>query len=447
MANQSLTDKIVANLQPKDKPYELRDKLCTGLILRIEKSGNKFYWQTLWTPDSSGRRQRYRFKIGSADSYKLFSTEPKKAEDRELSVRHIARRLKVKSEKEDLRVTRKEAKAAAQADAVATLGAFMDGPYLEYCHEAGMTDPDRTVRWLKSVFSDLLYKPVDKIDYLDIRRWLKKAEKTRKASTIRRLLLGGLSSVLTYAMACDKSMQSHPLQAKERKRKTTPIKLPKVEDRKLRYLSTDEETRLRDTLTARDQRLKAKRANHIAHCEAREGMAPPAPLAGAYGDYLTPLVLLALNCGARRGALLGLRWSDIDSTEITIKPALDKSGKGYSIVQSKEAKQVLRLWKRQTQGQGDALLFPNPRSGEAIKSIKTIWGNLMTEAKLENFRFHDCRHTFASKLVMGIKGKPETAVSLYTVQKLLGHASISMTERYSHLSPDYMKDALKVLDA
>jgi hypothetical protein len=78
LTDKGLTDKIVADQQPKDKPYELRDKLCTGLILRIERSGSKFFWQTLWTPDSSGSRKRYRFKIGSADTYKLFSTGPKK---------------------------------------------------------------------------------------------------------------------------------------------------------------------------------------------------------------------------------------------------------------------------------------------------------------------------------------------------------------------------------
>ena len=64
----------------------------------------------------------------------------------------------------------------------------------------------------------------------------------------------------------------------------------------------------------------------------------------------------------------------------------------------------------------------------------------MRDAKLENFRFHDCRHSFASKLV-------QAGVPLYTVQQLLGHSSIQMTERYTAICrPDHMKDALKALD-
>jgi hypothetical protein len=170
MAKTILTDRQVESLQSRDKAYEINDSACRGLLLRVEKSGTKTFWLYCWTPDHTGKRSRYRWKVGEFPTYRLYGKTPSKAEDRASSVRDVARRLKVQSETEDLRVTRKAAKAAAQADAVATLGSFMDGPYLAYCHEAGMTDPDRTVHWLKSVFSDLLDKPVNNIDYLDIRR-------------------------------------------------------------------------------------------------------------------------------------------------------------------------------------------------------------------------------------------------------------------------------------
>jgi len=421
----------------KPAPYELPDPGCKGLFLRIEKSGVKTWWLYCYTPDSSGKRSRYRFKIGTFPTYRLFGKTPSKKEDRDRDVRRRARILQSQADTEDLRVTRQTAKAAAAADAVATLRNFIDGPYLPYCIETEMTEPEKTVRWLKAVFADLLDKRVDSINHWDIQTWITKAKKTRKPATIRRLLFGSLSSVLSLAIALG-VIDKHPLQAKERNKKDTPIKLPKVENRKLRFLSADEETRLRAALAARDQRLKVKRANYIKHCQKRDGLTPPAPLDGAYGDYLTPLVLLALNTGIRRGGLLGLEWSDIDGHAIHVRPTIDKAGKGYSVVLSKEAKQVIRLWKHQSGGTG--LVFPNARTGQVIRSIKTVWGNLMRDAKLENFRFHDCRHSFASKLV-------QAGVPLYTVQQLLGHSSIKMTERYSHLSPDHMKDALKALDA
>ena len=89
-----------------------------------------------------------------------------------------ARILKAKADSEDLRVARQEARAATEADAVATLGSFIDGPYLQYCFETEITDPEKAIRWLKSVFSDLLDKRVDAITPWIIQGWINKRKKT-----------------------------------------------------------------------------------------------------------------------------------------------------------------------------------------------------------------------------------------------------------------------------
>ena len=61
---------------------------------------------------------------------------------------------------------------------------------------------------------------------------------------------------------------------------------------------------------------------------------------------------------------------------------------------------------------------------------------MRNRAKLNDFRFHDLRHSFASKLVLA-------QVDLYTVKELMGHSTIQMTERYAHLAPEHKASAVE----
>ncbi len=76
---------------------------------------------------------------------------------------------------------------------------------------------------------------------------------------------------------------------------------------------------------------------------------------------------------------------------------------------------------------------------KSIRDIRTAFKNACSRAGVKNLRFHDLRHTFASRLVL-------SGVDLPTVARLLGHSSIQMTMRYSHPTPESLKSAVTSLD-
>jgi len=85
------------------------------------------------------------------------------------------------------------------------------------------------------------------------------------------------------------------------------------------------------------------------------------------------------------------------------------------------------------------LVFPSPKTGKKLDNCQSSWEAILKRAGIENFRWHDMRHDFASQLVM-------RGVDLNTVRELLGHADLKMTLRYAHLAPENKLQAVKVLD-
>lgn len=96
-----------------------------------------------------------------------------------------------------------------------------------------------------------------------------------------------------------------------------------------------------------------------------------------------------------------------------------------------------------------AALFPDSQypfphaagehAGEAIRDLKRSFHTALEKSGISNFRWHDLRHTLASRLAMG-------GVDLVSIQKLLGHKSLRMTSRYAHVSDEHLSKQVKVLD-
>jgi integrase len=205
----------------------------------------------------------------------------------------------------------------------------------------------------------------------------------------------------------------------------------------VRYLSEDEEARLRAALITRDTMRRAGRES--ANIWRRERGYEEWPAYGTYTDHLTPLALIAVNTGLRRGELLQLRWCDVNLQRrmLTVRGEGAKTGQTRHVPLNSEAVQVLKAW-MPTLCEASWCVFAGADSSTPIVVIKKAWTSILKAAKVSAFRFHDLRHTFASKLVMA-------GVDLNTVRELLGHKSIAMTLRYAHLAPEHKAAAVETL--
>ena len=143
---------------------------------------------------------------------------------------------------------------------------------------------------------------------------------------------------------------------------------------------------------------------------------------------LTSVVIVALETGLRKSELLGLTWDRVDMARGVIWLEVTKSGKRREVPMRQAVYTVLSG-------------LPEPHEGAewATGSVRTAFKNAVEAAKVEDFHFHDLRHTFASRYVM-------RGGSLPALQQIIGHATLAMTMRYSHLSPRHLRDEMEKTD-
>lgn len=148
---------------------------------------------------------------------------------------------------------------------------------------------------------------------------------------------------------------------------------------------------------------------------------------------LTDLVEFALFTGLRRGEALGLTWDRVDRARGVILLNITKNHRRREVPLNGRADAVLS---RRGVSMGGDLVFGTKKWDH----FRSAWGNAVERAKLADFHFHDLRHTFASWAV-------QAGATLQEVKELLGHHSLAMVLRYSHLSPEHLRSAVARLDA
>jgi integrase len=171
-------------------------------------------------------------------------------------------------------------------------------------------------------------------------------------------------------------------------------------------------------------------------------------LYNACPEWLKPVVLTARHTGMRKENILSLKWSEVDLFRRVINLEQTKNNERLCIPINDTLMEVLKkLAKVRHINSLYVFYHPNAQrrnakgtfNGQRYYEVKTSFQKALKEAGIENFRFHDLRHCFASELV-------QRGVDLYLVQRLLGHKSHAMTQRYAHLAPENLRNAVLKLD-
>jgi len=153
-------------------------------------------------------------------------------------------------------------------------------------------------------------------------------------------------------------------------------------------------------------------------------------------SFLKPIVIVAVCTGLRKGEIVNIKWEDIDFRNRIIYIGNTKNGEKREIPINDYLTETLKSIKR---NDVSPYVFCN-KGGNPCYRFGKSFATVLHKAGIKDFRFHDLRHTFASNLVM-------EGVDLATVRELLGHKSIEMTLKYSHLSPDHKSKAVKIMDS
>lgn len=222
---------------------------------------------------------------------------------------------------------------------------------------------------------------------------LKKSKPRSKASVNREIRL--LSRIFTLAIA-SREASSNPV---------SQVKLLKGENRRTRYLLPEEEEKL------------------MAQLDGKRG-------------HIRLIVVVALHTGMRRGEIFRLRKEDVDFHRGEIRATKTKTDEDRFIPMNETLRTELfnhisRL--------SSEYLFANPETGNPYTEIKRSFPTACRLAGIKDFRFHDLRHTAATRMA-------EASVDPFTIAAILGHKSLDMTVSYAHATQQARRNAVAALE-
>jgi len=195
----------------------------------------------------------------------------------------------------------------------------------------------------------------------------------------------------------------------------------KENNQRLRYLSEEEITSLLDACAVKVIKFPNSK-KHIKQMTRKDE------------HYLHDIVECAINSGMRKGEILGLKWSQIKGEFIYLRKTKTARSRQVPINDDLAA-----LFKRIRKRQGLRSEYVFTFQGQRMQGLKDGFTAAVKRAQIEDFRFHDLRHTFASHFIM-------RGGSIKALQEILGHTTLTMTMKYAHLAQSHKKEAVNLLN-
>jgi integrase len=173
------------------------------------------------------------------------------------------------------------------------------------------------------------------------------------------------------------------------------------------------------------------RVRFLSHAEEDQLRAA---IESRFPEFL-PHLLLSIHTGMRMSEQYGLHWNQVDSERRQIHLPKTKNGDPRTIPLNSVALEALEQLRGESKKPGTTPVFPSLRGSETLQGSRGWFPTALEEAKIKAYTWHCNRHTFASRLVMA-------GVDLRTVAELLGHRTLQMVMRYSHLAPEHQASAV-----
>lgn len=256
-------------------------------------------------------------------------------------------------------------------------------------------------KWLKPVLGGVKLNLISRISLI---RLLQPMEKKRLSNRSKNYAIALTRQVFNFAIRNELFSGDNPAAKFD--------ELKKEDNRRMKFLSEEELNNLLEELNKH-----------------------------SYSVYL--MALISADCGLRAGEIFKLTWADVSLEEKMLFLRDTKNGKNrFAYMTDRVAEEFSKL----KQGDGNEFVFQSKTGGKIDhvsrtfeRAVKALGLNDGITDRRQKVVFHSLRHTFASRLV-------QKRVSLYEVKELLGHSDIAMTQRYSHLANETLREAVSKLN-